>query len=71
MSCLGLCWKYKNRLPAAGVRRYQDERKRCTNCEVFLRWSGTRCPCCNTLLRTRPRNRWGSYDSRTQKTGRP
>jgi hypothetical protein len=25
-----------------GMRRYWEEQKRCTNCEVFLRWSGHR-----------------------------
>lgn len=35
--------------------RYERGQKRCTYCAVFLSTDGIRCPCCSTILRTRPR----------------
>ncbi len=56
MGCVNLCQnskflgKYKTR------RRYQfDNTKRCTKCDIFIRWDGVRCPCCNNILSSRPR----------------
>ena len=31
--------------------------KRCTFCEMFLKTSEIRCPCCKVILRTKPRSR--------------
>jgi len=53
MSCKGICVSYK----ATG--RYCDNQKRCTVCNVFISWNGSRCPCCGLPLRTRSRNSGG------------
>ena len=29
--------------------------KRCNSCEIFIRWDGIFCPCCNGRLRSSPR----------------
>lgn len=36
---------------------YASGVKRCTICSVYMDYSGTFCPCCNTKLRTKPRAR--------------
>ena len=30
--------------------------KRCTECEYFFKIDGTRCPCCNGMLKNKPRS---------------
>ena len=50
MTCKGICIHHKT------LGRYNSERKRCQQCEIFIKWSGIRCPCCSYKLRTRPRN---------------
>ena len=53
--CNGICHNYK------AIRRinhcqYVDNQKRCQRCEIYIKWDGKYCPCCNYQLRTRPRN---------------
>lgn len=57
MNCIGICGKYK----ASSVKltnnvRYAIGQKYCSNCQIFTKWDGLRCPCCNLQLRTNPRN---------------
>ena len=35
--------------------RYEQGQKRCTQCELFIKWDSLWCPCCGRLLRTKPR----------------
>ena len=44
--CKGECTKYK--APA----RYAKGSKRCNTCDIFIKWAGAYCPCCNFKLRT-------------------
>ncbi len=37
--------------------KYQEGQKRCSFCGIFIDCEGARCPCCNTILRTKARNR--------------
>jgi hypothetical protein len=53
--CKGICSRYKAQKPV-GTGRYADGQKRCQICEIFIRFEGHRCPCCNYNLRTKPRN---------------
>jgi len=56
MTCNEICKKYKaqnNGLEG----RYEQGQKRCTNCEIYIKWEGLWCPCCGYLLRTKPRAR--------------
>lgn len=54
-SCNGICMKYKTRgNPIKG--KYRIGQKRCQICSLYLIWEGLRCPCCNYILRTKPRN---------------
>lgn len=59
MVCKGVeCIRHKALKPV-GVGRYESGQKRCQTCEIFINFAGKKCPCCNTLLRTLPRN--GKY----------
>lgn len=55
MSCIGICKKYiaKKESPSSG--RYESGHKRCSTCEIFVKWDGSNCPCCGMILRTKPR----------------
>lgn len=56
MTCNGVCNRYKAQKPT-GVGRYATGQKRCQICEVFVKWEGLWCPCCNYRLRGKPRNK--------------
>lgn len=50
-SCNRFCLKYKK------SRDYSSENsKQCKNCDIFMEWEGARCPCCEGILKTTPRN---------------
>ncbi|QLH09029.1 hypothetical protein DSQ19_05680 [Candidatus Nitrosotenuis sp. DW1] len=55
-SCKGICVRYKSQGIENG-RKYQNGQKRCSHCGLFLNWQETRCPCCRTIMRTRPRSK--------------
>ncbi|GFN40285.1 MAG: conserved hypothetical protein [Marine Group I thaumarchaeote] len=38
-----------------GYGRYQVGQKRCNECDIFMKWDGLFCPCCNTRLRSNSR----------------
>jgi len=53
-TCRGICIDYKSpKIPNA--LKYQLGHKRCTFCALFLLVNEARCPCCKTILRTKPR----------------
>lgn len=55
MVCKGVCTKYKsNRITSEGLR-YAKGQKRCTDCEIFIAWTGVYCPCCGRKLKVKPR----------------
>jgi hypothetical protein len=59
MVCKGICQQHKALRPAngsGGGRRYSAGQKRCTICELFIKWDGLWCPCCGCRLRTKPKN---------------
>ena len=54
MSCNGLCERYKAKRNHAIPSRYMEGQKRCSTCEIFIKWDeNPYCPCCNYKLRTR------------------
>lgn len=55
MTCKGICNKFKPEKREYKEKMYEEDRKRCSVCEVYVHWSGTRCPCCKTMLRSKPR----------------
>lgn len=55
MACKGICKKYRVDKSKNGGH-YALGHKRCQLCEIFIKWKGLFCPCCNYRLRTLPRN---------------
>lgn len=55
MVCKGVECKRHKALKPVGVGRYASGQKRCQTCEIFINFNGLRCPCCNSILRTLPR----------------
>lgn len=53
-TCNGICENLQTHSVTTS-KKYQNGQKRCTLCDVFLETDSLRCPCCNILLRTRPR----------------
>jgi uncharacterized paraquat-inducible protein A len=53
--CKGFCEDYQSKGTLMKFK-YETGQKRCTRCDIFISVDGHRCPCCNTKLRTKPRN---------------
>jgi hypothetical protein len=56
MACRNICEIYrakKDRRSSYYVHGY----KRCQICGIFIKWSGTKCPCCQRPLRSKPHNK--------------
>lgn len=58
-ACKGICVKYKATILGLVYNtRYAEGQKRCQTCEIYLIWnSDSRCPCCGSKLRTKPRHK--------------
>jgi len=56
MACRNICERYKATKDKASSY-YAQGFKRCQMCELFIKWGGTKCPCCKSALRTKPRGR--------------
>lgn len=54
MVCKGLCQQFRE-LKSENGGIYEEGMKRCTKCDVNMKLEQLRCPCCNGLLRTKPR----------------
>jgi hypothetical protein len=56
MGCNGLCDQYYAKRPLNG-QRYIAGQKCCITCQIWIKYDGHHCPCCNFRLRTKPRGR--------------
>ena len=57
MVCKGICGQYKAKRSTLSTRhRYKAGQRRCSVCEIYIKWEGRWCPCCGLTLRTKPRN---------------
>ena len=61
MTCKGSCIRYKATKSSSYSSHYGLGHKRCSKCEIFIKWNGTHCPCCGITLRTRPKSTSGRY----------
>ena len=61
MACKGSCIRYKATKSSSYSSHYELGHKRCSPCEVFIKWDGAHCPCCGIILRTRPKSTSGRY----------
>ncbi len=55
MSCRDIGYRYKADKTFGVNNRYEHGQKRCSTCDIFMDWDGTYCPCCNNMLRTKPK----------------
>lgn len=60
MTCKGTCIRYQIKSTSKN-KHYDLGHKRCSTCEIFLDWDGIHCPCCNVILRTKPKNASARY----------
>lgn len=52
MDCDGKCIQFKK-----SSRDYATEDSRfCPGCNVFMKWDGHTCPCCQRKLKSKPKN---------------
>jgi len=49
MACKGICHRYKGR-----PRYDTPDNKKCSKCNIFVKWKGRHCPCCGLLLSYKP-----------------
>lgn len=61
MTCRGTCIKYKAKRESSFSGHYELGHKRCSSCEIFIKWDGFHCPCCGIILRTRPKSTSGRH----------
>ena len=54
----GICEGFKAKRNPTIPSRYKEGQKRCSVCEIFIKWDETYCPCCNYKLRTRSFRGW-------------
>ena len=68
MPCKGICHQHKPTWISQTLR-YANGQKRCQCCEIYIKWDGLWCPCCNYRLRSKPRNKKyrEKYQSRIKK----
>jgi len=59
MTCRGICARYKASKSNSYSSHYALGNKRCSRCEVFIKWDGIHCPCCKLILRTSPKGTSG------------
>ena len=55
-TCIGLCDRVKTVTMSTSLR-YEAGQKRCSLCAHFFYTKESRCPCCKTRLRSKPRNK--------------
>ena len=60
MTCNGICKKYKAK-KQSHESYYELGFKRCSTCEIFVKWDGSSCPCCGIILRTKPKGTQGRH----------
>jgi hypothetical protein len=55
-SCRGYCNLHNELVTSTVCAGHWDKpnSRRCSVCEVFMIYPGRFCPCCHTLLRTKP-----------------
>lgn len=55
LSCKGNC-KIKYREFLGEISLKYNGQKRCSVCDIYLKWGDSKCPCCNSILHVRPRH---------------
>jgi len=56
MACNGICHRYQVTKGNRNDSWYKQGAKRCTACNIYIKWEGMWCPCCGYMLRNKPKN---------------
>lgn len=68
MSCNGICERFKAKKIPTISSWYAQGQKRCSVCEIFIKWDNSPyCPCCSYKLRTRSFRGFGTGRERREK----
>ena len=59
MPCKGICSDFAVKISRLKGGLYETGYKRCTGCDIFIKFDGKNCPCCGCMLRGKPRNSKG------------
>ena len=69
MSCNGKCLRFKAKRNHDNSSRYKEGQKRCSTCEIFIKWDNdSYFPCCNYKLRTRSFRGWETRQKYREQT---
>jgi hypothetical protein len=63
MACRNLCERVDSKI-IVGKSKYEEGKKYCRRCEVYLLHNGSFCPCCGIRLRVSPANKKGRIRKR-------
>ena len=56
MTCNGICHRHKITKGKRTDSWYKQGAKRCSTCDIYIKWDGMWCPCCGYMLRNKPKN---------------
>ena len=56
MTCNGICHRHKITKGKRNDSWYKQGAKRCSTCDIYIKWDGLWCPCCGYMLRNKPKN---------------
>ena len=55
IGCKGICHRFRN-IGGGKYSAYELGFKRCSECDIYIKFAGPRCPCCRYPLRSKKRN---------------
>ena len=55
IGCKGICHRFRN-IGGGKYSAYELGFKRCSNCDIYIKFAGPRCPCRRYPLRSKKRN---------------
>jgi hypothetical protein len=55
LSCKGHCNRFESK-KGGKYSLYAQNFKRCSECDIYIKYDGNRCPCCNYPLRNKRRS---------------
>ena len=59
MNCKGHCNRFESKKKKGGkYSLYAQNFKRCSECDIYIKYDGNRCPCCKCPLRNKRSNKF-------------
>ena len=56
LDCKGHCNRFGSKKGGGKYSLYAQNFKRCTECAIYIKYDGNRCPCCKYPLRNKRRS---------------